>query len=132
MFEERTNRIASTSLTGERIGWGVVISCPRFERQRIQASRDAQQSMRGRRHAPEADVLSWNWFRLLSPFLLLRLLLFLVLFLVMLPAAADKTWGIPPAMGLAMTAAASSKQVSLAQRRRIGGCRYKMGREPVS
>ncbi|KAI1158516.1 hypothetical protein F5B18DRAFT_640733 [Nemania serpens] len=32
----------------------------------------------------------------------------------MLPTAADKTWGIPLALGWAMTAAAS-KQVSLAQ-----------------
>lgn len=44
MFEgEDEPHSFSDSFPGERIGWGIIIFCPRFERQRIQASRDAQQ-----------------------------------------------------------------------------------------
>lgn len=127
VFEGMTNRIASTSLPldvlggRDRLGYYYTLSP-------IRATKDSsfkgRAAMRGRRHAPAADVLSWVAFRLLFPRLLLllrlRLLLclflflFLFLFLVMLPTAADKTWGIPLALGWAMTAAAS-KQVSLAQ-----------------
>ncbi|KAF2966157.1 hypothetical protein GQX73_g7426 [Xylaria multiplex] len=62
--------------------------------------------MGGPNHAPAGDVLLWFW--LWDPFLFL--------FLVMLPAAADKTWGIPPTMGLAMAAAAKSASRGAADR----------------
>lgn len=71
--------------------------------------------MDGPHDVAAAHTLSW------FPPLFPLPLPFLFLFLVMLPAAADKTWGIPPETGLAMAAPKQQQQQQQSQPRAMGG-----------